>query len=85
MRRAGFTLAEVLLSVLLLAVGTGVIARDLATGARGIARAAARLRTGRLAESQLTAFETRACPLDGGGLTDTLAEVPAIPVRRRCR
>ncbi|MEK0430467.1 MAG: hypothetical protein RL139_271, partial [Gemmatimonadota bacterium] len=84
-RRHGFTLAEVVLAVLLLTVGAGVVARDLTRGLTGIRSALGELEALRRAGEALDAFAARPCAEGDTLRIEGLPTSPVLLVQRRCR
>jgi len=84
-RRHGFTLAEVVLAVLLLSVGAGAVARDVTRGLTGIRSALRELEAIRRAGEALEAFAARPCPPGDTLLAAGVPLTPVLRVQRRCR
>lgn len=89
MLRRGVTLIELLLAVLVLGIGVGAVARDIAMAAAQTHRALARLDAIERAAHLLEIVRVAPCPIAAAGdvpaaRVDTLPLDPPIPVRRRC-
>lgn len=89
MLRRGVTLIEVLLAVLILGIGVGAVARDIAVAVTQTRRAFARLDAIERAARLLEVARVAPCPITVAGAEpavriDTLPLDPPLPMRRRC-
>lgn len=85
MHRRGITLVEIVLGILLLGVGGGLVARDIARGLTRLRAARQTIEAVQRAEAGLDAFLARPCSGADSILGEALPITPSIHVRRRCR